>query len=160
MSAAELAGMTHPDVLVRVQPLIWAPALRAASVANVARTLYDCRILPREKGVASVAQNGNGNANGSVDKEGAGKGEYKTANISNTEVEGDGNGSDPEGPGEKAWPHVRAHLLFCNMTVGAGAWASSTLKCGHAAAPPAARRALEVHTLEDANHFVSLRRFI
>ena len=57
--------------------------------------------------------------------------------------------------GARVWPGVRAHLLFGDMTVGVAAWAAAVLRCEHAAASVEARREMEVHVLEDANHFVS-----
>ena len=110
MREEDLKSMTYPAIFARAQHLLWAPGMRPAGAANVARALYDCRIMAP----------------------GLGDGEH-----------------------ERAWPGVKAHVIWCDMTVGAAAWAVAVLRCEHAAAAPNARRQMEIHTLEGGNHFVS-----
>ena len=111
MKEEDLRRITYPAIFTRAQHLLWAPEMRPAGAANVARALYDCRILA--PGVR-------------------------------------------EGEDERAWPEVKAHVIWCDMTVGAAAWAVAVLRCEHSAAAPDARRQMEIHTLEGGNHFVSV----
>ncbi|KAI8978850.1 alpha/beta-hydrolase [Trametes punicea] len=54
----------------------------------------------------------------------------------------------------KVWPDLRVHVILCDMTLGECAWAVTVIWDGHRKANPEHRRNLEVHKLEDANHFV------
>ncbi|PIL22932.1 hypothetical protein GSI_15628 [Ganoderma sinense ZZ0214-1] len=59
-------------------------------------------------------------------------------------------GSGPK----KVWPGVKVHLVWCDMTGGDAAWAASVFNCKYKEADPAARRPMEVHKVEGANHFI------
>ena len=63
---------------------------------------------------------------------------------------------DGSGSKRKAWPAVKVHLVWCDMTVGDVAWAAAVFSCKYKEVDPAARRPIEVHTVEGANHFVSV----
>ena len=52
------------------------------------------------------------------------------------------------------WPRADAQLVWCDVTIGAVAWAAAVVRAGHATAPEDVRRALEVHTVAGGNHFV------
>ena len=63
---------------------------------------------------------------------------------------------DGSGSKTKAWSAVKVHLVWFDMTVGDVAWAASVFSCKYKEADPAARRPMEVHKVEGANHFVSV----
>ena len=63
---------------------------------------------------------------------------------------------DGTGGKKKIWPDVKVHLLWCDMTAGEVAWAAAVFNYRHREADPVARRPMEVHKLEGANHFVSI----
>ena len=63
---------------------------------------------------------------------------------------------DGTGSKKKIWPEVKVHLLWCHMTIGEVAWAAAVLSSRHREVDPDARRPMEVHKLEGANHFVSV----
>ena len=60
------------------------------------------------------------------------------------------------GSNRKARPVVKVHLVWCDMTVGDVAWAASVFSCKYKEANPVARRPMEVHKVDGANHFVSI----
>ena len=60
------------------------------------------------------------------------------------------------GSNRKVWPPVKVHLVWCDMMVEGVAWAASVFSCKYKEADPDARRPMEVHKVEGANHFVSV----
>ena len=63
---------------------------------------------------------------------------------------------DGSGSNRKVWPAVKMHLVWCDMMVYDVAWAASVFSCKYKEADAAARRPMEVHKVEGANHFVSV----
>ena len=58
MTEDEVRAMTHPPILERVQPRIWAVTLRPATRRNLVRALFNCRILPSSTDQSSAKENG------------------------------------------------------------------------------------------------------
>ncbi|KAI0632495.1 Alpha/Beta hydrolase protein [Trametes polyzona] len=58
------------------------------------------------------------------------------------------------GAGEKAWPALPVHVVWCDMSVGDCLWASVVIHALYEEADPERRRRVEFHKLEGANHFV------
>ncbi|KAI0770163.1 alpha/beta-hydrolase [Fomes fomentarius] len=56
--------------------------------------------------------------------------------------------------GNEILPHLRIHVVWCDMSVGECVWASVLLHFRHAEAQEEWRRPMELHKLEQANHFV------
>ncbi|KAI0820433.1 alpha/beta-hydrolase [Trametes gibbosa] len=54
----------------------------------------------------------------------------------------------------KMWPALRVHVVWCDMSVGDCLWASVVIHALYQGADPEARRSVEFHKLEGANHFV------
>ncbi|EJF56675.1 hypothetical protein DICSQDRAFT_183715 [Dichomitus squalens LYAD-421 SS1] len=70
---------------------------------------------------------------------------------------------DSSGAKKKVWPGVRVHVVWCDMTAGELAWAVAVLRSRYRESDPDARREIDFHKLEGANHFVHLeepQRFI
>lgn len=58
--------------------------------------------------------------------------------------------------GNEVLPHLRIHVVWCDMSVGECVWASALLHFRHASAQEEWRRPMELHKLEQANHLVGV----
>lgn len=63
---------------------------------------------------------------------------------------------DGDGATKKAWPRMKVHVVWCDMTAGELAWTAAILSSRYKEADPDTRREVYFHKLDGANHFVSV----